>query len=117
MMYSLPKILVIHLNRFQQGYYSNMKIRTEISYDETITLPPEVLHNDTRGNTKYKLTGAICHLGSMNSGHYYAVKKGRGSHSGDWYVCNDEIVKEASIRPTNNESESAYILFYSQVLS
>lgn len=26
--YNLPKILVLHLNRFQQGYFSNSKIKT-----------------------------------------------------------------------------------------
>lgn len=115
LLYSLPEVLVLHLNRFQQGYFSNMKIRSEVSYDEALVLPPEILHSDARtANVKFKLAGAICHLGSMNSGHYYALKKGREKHAQDWYVCNDEIVKDANIRPANNESESVYILFYTR---
>ena len=74
LLYSLPNVLVLHLNRFQQGYYSNMKIRSGINYDDTITLPPDILHPDARNSPKFKLVGIICHLGSMNSGHYYAIK-------------------------------------------
>jgi ubiquitin C-terminal hydrolase len=80
-----------------------MKIRTEICFDEVITIPVTVLHPDIRNTpNKYRLSGVICHLGSMNAGHYYAIKKGKLARSNDWYICNDEIIKEANIRPTGN---------------
>lgn len=88
--YNLPKILVLHINRFHQGYYSHIKIRTDIVYDEILEIPETALHTDIKkSKPKYKLVGLINHIGSLNAGHYYAVKKGKGTQSNNWFICND----------------------------
>lgn len=40
----------------------------------------------------------------MNSGHYYAIKKGKGSYSNSWFVCNDEKIKDSVLKAYSNLS-------------
>lgn len=74
-MYNLPNILVLHLNRFYQGMYANTKIKANVSFDEVFEIPKDILHTDSP-RTKYQLIGSVNHVGSLNAGHYYAVKRG-----------------------------------------
>ena len=47
-----------------------------------------ILKNMKEKQTKYKLIGLVNHIGSMNSGHYYA----NVIVDGEWYEMNDEKV-------------------------
>lgn len=83
-------MLVLHINRFHKGYYSSSKIRTDIIYDEILEIPETALHADLKKlKPRYELVGLINHIGTLNSGHYYAVKKGKGLQSNSWFICND----------------------------
>lgn len=41
-----------------------------------------MLHHDNYKNKmKYELIGTVNHVGSLNAGHYYAIRKGETPHS------------------------------------
>ena len=105
--FHLPKILIIHLKRFN----NNKKINTLIEFPLVdLNLNKYVKSNDTI--SKYNLYGVINHFGSLEYGHYTAFCL--NYHDNSWYEYNDRIVnkiqkgKEKEIIVNKN----AYILFY-----
>lgn len=58
--------------------------------------------------TKYWCAAIVCHLGSMDGGHYVAYVR----HDGKWFKCDDSWITAAS----NAEVAAcqAYMLFYAQ---
>ncbi len=109
----MPKVLILHLNRFQQGYYSNIKNKGSIKFDRTLTLPKNVMHTDKQKDPiRYDLIGTINHVGSINAGHYYAVKKDIIEGEERWFMCNDDVIRDTGINEHGNVSEYAYILIY-----
>jgi len=88
--YNEPKVLVLHLNRFQQGYFSNVKNKAPIKFDRVLNLPKNLLHPDKqKEQLRYELVGTVNHVGSINAGHYYAVKKAVVEGEEHWFMCND----------------------------
>jgi ubiquitin C-terminal hydrolase len=99
-----PKILIIHLERFVQ--ISGVRRKYDINVDFPDVLD---LRELTRGESiVYQLFGIIEHFGSLNSGHYttHCYHSGKGK----WYFFNDSSVKESTIQEVH--SRNAYILFY-----
>lgn len=85
---------MLHLNRFQQGYYSNIKNKSSVRFDRILTLSKSMLHPDKhKQQIKYELIGTINHVGSINAGHYYAVKSAIINDEQRWFICNDEIIR------------------------
>lgn len=86
-----PKLLVIHLKRFQtftttskkeDGVGQHMKkIKEFISYPILLEIGPYQV---------YKLVSLVVHWGSLEHGHYIAVS----SNKGKWYYCNDKNITE-----------------------
>ena len=109
-LYNIPKILIIHLKRFN----NNKKINSLIEFPLTnLDLNKYINKNNSNKNqSKYDLFGVINHFGSMEYGHYTSFCK--NNHDNLWYEYNDRIVnniqsgkeKEIIINP------NAYILFY-----
>lgn len=64
--YQAPKILVVHLKRFEVGYYSAKKITTTVELDNSLDLPCK-----NSKTAKYNLLSIVHHTGNLNSGHYY----------------------------------------------
>ena len=64
--YSLPKILLVHIKRFEIGYYSAKKLTTTIELDNELKI-------STYDGTKNSLNllSIVHHQGNMNYGHYY----------------------------------------------
>ena len=111
-LYNMPKILIIHLKRFN----NNKKINTFIDFPLTNFAISKYINkkgstNDTH-ELKYDLFGVINHYGSMNYGHYTSFCK--NIHDKKWYECNDKTVNE--ILPEKEYEKivnpNAYILFY-----
>ena len=105
--YHVPKILIIHLKRFN----NNKKINTFIEYPLTdLDINPFIQSNDKI--SKYDLFGVINHFGSLEYGHYTSYCF--NYHDNIWYEYNDRIVNKI---PKEKEQDiivnkNGYILFY-----
>ena len=107
-LYNIPKILIIHLKRFN----NNKKINTFINFPLTNLSLNNYINNTNKQNNNYDLFGVINHFGSLQYGHYTAYCK--NYHDNNWYAYNDRIVNQI---PKEKEqeiivNENAYILFY-----
>jgi ubiquitin carboxyl-terminal hydrolase 8 len=108
--WSLPKILIIKLNRFQQqfsnGVYQSRKINTGVTYPLMGFNVSPYISLPVVGETLYDLYAVTCHMGNMEGGHYYSICFNHSTNS--WINCND-----GRCVPCNNPiSEHAYILYY-----
>ena len=61
---------------------------------------------DVDGSSKYWCAAVVCHLGSMDGGHYVAFVR----HHGLWFKCDDSWVTPAT--PQEVAASQAYLLFY-----
>lgn len=105
--YSAPKFLIVHLSRFAKGWYDNEKDSREVEFPEVIDLTEK---NGQR-NVKFRLLGAIHHVGIMNRGHYYAwVRNGN-----DWFEINDEKVYSENVKAKGNISSTVYLLIFEKM--
>ena len=107
-LYNLPKILIIHLKRFN----NNRKINTLINFPlENLSLD-NYINKINKENNKYDLFGVINHIGTLSYGHYTAFCK--NYHDNNWYQYDDRIVKR--IENDNLKdiivNQNAYVLFY-----
>lgn len=100
-----PKVLLIHLKRFQSTGQRIIKNHTLV----------EVSRKAWFFNTRYTLFAICNHYGSIDSGHYTATVSLRdrtGSSGSDrqWFECDDESV--TPILKSQVDIGNAYILFY-----
>ena len=113
----LPRILMLHIKRFQMTSNSfftknNKMVHFNADLDmsdylklvdsEELDKPMQRL----KASTKYSLFGVINHVGNMQYGHYFSYAMVDGA----WFEFNDESarkIEESSIKTSN-----AYMLFY-----
>lgn len=124
-----PKILHIHLRRFDYDYDYNReyKINDRFEFPEELILKQylaEDLQQKNQIPSTFELFGVIIHMGSVYAGHYYAFLK--TSEDPQWYEFNDTSVKKVDKEKAINDnfgganesgygydkSYSAYILIY-----
>lgn len=107
--WKLPKILVIHLKRFQFTQHSRSKLNYLVDFPiEGLVLDDFVINPKFKG-VKYDLFAVSNHSGGLSGGHYTAYAK--NSLDGDWYSFNDSNVSK--IRNAESiVSSSVYTLFY-----
>lgn len=98
--YKLPKILIVNIKR--HGRFIGYPVRVP----EVLDISSVCISEDNHGS--YDLVSIACHVGSMNSGHYYAVCKHPDSK---WYVYDDDSVKHIESYSSINPS-SYYTLFF-----
>ncbi|OHS94902.1 hypothetical protein TRFO_10849 [Tritrichomonas foetus] len=119
-----PRVLFLHLSRFQYDPYSNhyIKLNTYFSFPEIIDLAPYSIDKETPNN--YELFGVLVHWGTIIGGHYFAYL--RTTRENRWFEFNDakvtEVTAETAIEGSfggvaNKESTSerlysAYMLIY-----
>jgi hypothetical protein len=103
--WSVPKILIIHLRRFGQFSGVIRKIQGEIAYPDVLDISEFVVGQKPE---KYQLFAVCQHHGTSYGGHYVAHVKGEAG----WIFCNDAMCRPADQAAAHNES--AYILFYRQ---
>ena len=138
----LPKVLQLHLRRFEYDFVhdSLVKINEELSFPQTFDITP-YLHPDsphllnqseTNKERQYFLVGIIAHNGDAFSGHYYVYLRPKIDSS--FFLFNDENVRkvsdeeainfnfggyDASLSTPNNydsmRRHSAYMLIYSRM--
>lgn len=107
---SLPPVLVLQLNRFQQvsPYGGLRKLRGQCHFPPTLDLSD---YFAKEGSTRYQLSGVVCHSGSLRGGHYTAYVNSEPK-SDRWFYCSD-----ANIQPANEDDvlkSEPYLLFYEQ---
>ena len=113
--YSLPRILIIVLNRGK----NNADFNEQFDIPEKIDFTGQNIILDKTSNMKYHLISVIKHLGeSGSSGHFIAyVREGK---SDIFYCYNDAIVSKVKVEDAlkqnismrDNEKITPYILFY-----
>ena len=105
----LPKILVLHLKRFNYNGL-NMKLSKHLNFPDILEMNHFLSEGVSRAGAQYQLYAVLVHSGfSSHSGHYYCFVK---APNGMWYKCNDSHVSKCSVNMAM-QSE-AYMLFYSQ---
>ena len=99
-----PKILVLHLKRFQVNGAYQARLNTEISFPEELNLKSfkDVASEE---EPRYSLQGISHHIGTLYSGHYIAECK----YESRWYCFDDSRVSSTE---TPSRSSTAYVLFY-----
>ncbi|XP_035665297.1 ubiquitin carboxyl-terminal hydrolase 15-like isoform X2 [Branchiostoma floridae] len=107
-LWSLPKILVIHLKRFSYNRYWRDKLDTMVEFPTRDLDMSEFIINDGHGYATYDLIGVSNHYGGMGGGHYTAYGKSR--EDTQWYYFDDSSVSPAS--EDQCVSKAAYVLFY-----
>lgn len=113
--WSVPKCLIIHLNRFKKGssHYMSQKIDTNIDFPDTLDMREYVIGpQNAQSSLKYRLYAVAEHSGTCNFGHYTA-KAIVASEQGTWYSFNDGTVMES--KSSLAHTPAAYILFYEHI--
>lgn len=109
--WSLPKVLIIHLKRFSFSRSWRDKIDTLVKFPvENLDMSKYVLNPEQRSKKSlmYNLIGVANHFGGLGGGHYTAFAK--NSVLNGWYSFDDAIVTPTSA--SNVVTRSAYVLFY-----
>lgn len=119
--YTYPKILFIHLKRFESSYstYSGL---TSKKRNDKISFPIKGLKFkensiDTEGidiEKIYDLNGIVEHRGTIDCGHYVSYCK--NTITDEWFEFNDDKVLRIPKDELKNEilTDDAYLLMYTQ---
>ncbi|XP_065667383.1 ubiquitin carboxyl-terminal hydrolase 15 isoform X7 [Hydra vulgaris] len=109
-LWTLPKVLVIHLKRFSYNRYWRDKIDALVDFPvKQLDLTNYVI-NKNHPRAVYDLHAVSNHFGGLGGGHYTAY--GVNRYDGQWYYFDD-----ASVTSANTESvvsKAAYVLFYTR---
>jgi ubiquitin C-terminal hydrolase len=104
--WKLPKILIIHLKRWDLTGKKNQNIiQFDLEYDFS-----KYVNNTDNNDNNYELYSISNHQGNSNGGHYTTYVKNANNK---WYEFNDTHIKEIS-----NDlliSNKAYCLFYRKI--
>lgn len=122
-LWRLPKILVVHLKRFEyRGTFNRSKIGVLVDFPldgldlESHTPQSSVVEDDyvdDRIPMMYDLFGVVNHYGRMGYGHYTAHAR-RWDETGaeqEWAEFDDENVTDVA-NADSIVSPAAYVLFY-----
>lgn len=90
-----PPILHLHLRRFEFNGYQMSKINSRFEFPFEIDLG-QYMSQDAKNRSKqvYQLFGVLVHIGSAQSGHYYAYL--RPNPDNNWYEFNDSSVTHST---------------------
>ncbi|XP_002758385.1 ubiquitin carboxyl-terminal hydrolase 4 isoform X1 [Callithrix jacchus] len=107
-LWSLPKILVVHLKRFSYNRYWRDKLDTVVEFPIRGLNMSEFVCNQSARPYVYDLIAVSNHYGAMGVGHYTAYAKNK--LNGKWYYFDDSNVSLAS--EDQIVTKAAYVLFY-----
>ena len=111
-LFRVPRILIVHLKRFQFTGAYRRKIDTLVDYPiEGMDLAPYIAQPLPEGQAAiYDLIGVVHHLGmSIEYGHYTATTK--HANDGEWYRYDDDEVSRCTDENLQHDA-TAYLLFY-----
>ncbi|XP_061473738.1 ubiquitin carboxyl-terminal hydrolase 4 isoform X2 [Rhineura floridana] len=107
-LWSLPRILVVHLKRFSYNRYWRDKLDTVVEFPIRDLNMSEFVCDPAASPYMYDLIAVSNHYGGMGVGHYTAYAKNKVN--GKWYYFDD-----SSVSPASEEqivTKAAYVLFY-----
>uniref|UniRef100_A0A8C4M162 Ubiquitin carboxyl-terminal hydrolase n=1 Tax=Equus asinus asinus TaxID=83772 RepID=A0A8C4M162_EQUAS len=107
-LWSLPKILVVHLKRFSYNRYWRDKLDTVVEFPVRGLNMSEFVCDLSARPYVYDLIAVSNHYGAMGVGHYTAYAKNK--LNGKWYYFDDSNVSLASEEQI--VTKAAYVLFY-----
>ncbi|XP_040448195.1 ubiquitin carboxyl-terminal hydrolase 4 isoform X3 [Falco naumanni] len=107
-LWSLPRILVVHLKRFSYSRYWRDKLDTVVEFPIRGLNMSEFVCDPRAGSYVYDLIAVSNHYGAMGVGHYTAYAKNKVD--GKWYYFDDSSVLLAS--EDQIVTKAAYVLFY-----
>ncbi|XP_065192033.1 uncharacterized protein LOC135823118 [Sycon ciliatum] len=114
----LPKILVLHLKRFEIGQNGQRKIGDLVVFDSTLDMSS--FSSGSAGSTLYQLYAVANHTGTVRGGHYRAhcCNLDNPARSREWKDYDDQSVRPVQ-KPTASHNpvctSQAYILFYERI--
>nr|XP_060621716.1 ubiquitin carboxyl-terminal hydrolase 4 [Anolis sagrei ordinatus] len=107
-LWSLPRILVVHLKRFSYNRYWRDKLDTVVEFPIRDLNMSEFVCDPAASPYVYDLIAVSNHYGGMGVGHYTAYAKNK--INGKWYYFDDSSVSPAS--EDQIVTKAAYVLFY-----
>uniref|UniRef100_A0A3Q3R0Y4 Ubiquitin carboxyl-terminal hydrolase n=1 Tax=Monopterus albus TaxID=43700 RepID=A0A3Q3R0Y4_MONAL len=107
-LWSLPRILVVHLKRFSYNRCWRDKLDTVVDFPIRDLNMSEFVCDPKAGPYIYDLIAVSNHYGGMGGGHYTAY--GKNKVDGKWYYFDDSSVSPAS--EDQIVTKAAYVLFY-----
>uniref|UniRef100_A0A673AK29 Ubiquitin carboxyl-terminal hydrolase n=1 Tax=Sphaeramia orbicularis TaxID=375764 RepID=A0A673AK29_9TELE len=107
-LWSLPRILVVHLKRFSYNRCWRDKLDTVVDFPIRDLNMSEFVCDPKAGPYTYDLIAVSNHYGGMGGGHYTAY--GKNKVDGKWYYFDDSSVSSAS--EDQIVTKAAYVLFY-----
>ncbi|KAM4651595.1 ubiquitin carboxyl-terminal hydrolase 4 [Discoglossus pictus] len=107
-LWSLPKILVVHLKRFSYNRYWRDKLDAVVEFPIRDLNMSEFVCDPKASPYIYDLVAVSNHYGGMGGGHYTAYAKNRVN--GKWYYFDDSSVSAAT--EDQIVTKAAYVLFY-----
>ncbi|CAL1578173.1 unnamed protein product [Knipowitschia caucasica] len=107
-LWSLPRILVVHLKRFSYNRCWRDKLDTVVDFPIRDLNMSEFVCDPKAGPYVYDLIAVSNHYGGMGGGHYTAY--GKNKMDGKWYYFDDSSVSSAS--EDQIVTKAAYVLFY-----
>ncbi|KAM9409777.1 ubiquitin carboxyl-terminal hydrolase 4 isoform 2-T2 [Pholidichthys leucotaenia] len=107
-LWSLPRILVVHLKRFSYNRCWRDKLDTVVDFPIRDLSMSEFVCDPKAGPYIYDLIAVSNHYGGMGGGHYTAY--GKNKVDGKWYYFDDSSVSPAS--EDQIVTKAAYVLFY-----
>uniref|UniRef100_A0AAX7TMT7 Ubiquitin carboxyl-terminal hydrolase n=1 Tax=Astatotilapia calliptera TaxID=8154 RepID=A0AAX7TMT7_ASTCA len=108
-LWSLPRILVVHLKRFSYNRCWRDKLDTVVDFPIRYLLSWQ--NPQLAGPYVYDLIAVSNHYGGMGGGHYTAY--GKNKVDGKWYYFDDSSVSSAT--EDQIVTKAAYVLFYQRI--
>ena len=107
-LYYCPKILIIHLKRFEKDVYGNNCNKKEnmVYYPLTKLKLKNYMSVHSNQDPEYQLYGVNIHSGDTDMGHYYSYVKNQCDNR--WYNYNDDKITHIN----KVQTSEAYMLFY-----
>uniref|UniRef100_A0A3Q1EI65 Ubiquitin carboxyl-terminal hydrolase n=1 Tax=Acanthochromis polyacanthus TaxID=80966 RepID=A0A3Q1EI65_9TELE len=107
-LWSLPRILVVHLKRFSYNRCWRDKLDTVVDFPIRDLNMSEFVCDPKASPYIYDLIAVSNHYGGMGGGHYTAY--GKNKVDGKWHYFDDSSVSSAS--EDQIVTKAAYVLFY-----
>lgn len=107
-LWSLPRLLVVHLKRFSYNRCWRDKLDTVVDFPIRDLNMSEFVCDPTAEPYIYDLIAVSNHYGGMGGGHYTAY--GKNKVDGNWYYFDDSSVSSA--KEDQIVTKAAYVLFY-----
>ena len=105
----LPDTLCIHLKRFRHDFAFSTKISSRVTFPLVDLDMSQWLHKDFLSQeTRYDLSGVVCHHGTSGGGHYTAYALNPSNE--EWYEFDDSSVTKVDAAAVL--AAEAYVLFY-----